>query len=175
MTFTLNLNIYRRQELEVDRLQEQVFSGVFDNIVEFVSETCSRSQASTRDTIPTAVLLTGVNMPDHNKVGVSQFYPVVSDWSVVTDFAFLIGQYLKLFHFLKKVFDQLISKLGSVSSHVSVIGSGKEMGMGFPGLITYDFTMMYKQYLSGNSYGLNGLTLSLPDPITISSQALVQI
>ena len=57
---------------------------------------------------------------------------------------------------------------------MSVIGSGKEMGMGFPGLITYDFTMMYKQYLSGNSYGL-GLTLSLPDPITISSQALVQI
>jgi len=82
-------DILRRQELEVERLQEQVFSGVFDNIVEFVSETCSRSQASTRDTIPTAVLLTGVNMPDHNKV-----------------------------------FDQLISKLGSVSSHVSVIGSG---------------------------------------------------
>ena len=57
--------IIRSQEEEVERLQEQIFSGVFDNIVTFVRES---SGSVTRDTIPTAVLLTGVNMPDHNKV-----------------------------------------------------------------------------------------------------------
>ena len=55
--------IVRRQEQEVERLQEQVFSGVFDNIVQFVRDTVTPG-----DTIPTAALLTGVNMPDHNKV-----------------------------------------------------------------------------------------------------------
>ena len=57
--------IIRSQEGEVERLQEQIFSGVFDNIVTFVRES---SGSVSRDTIPTAVLLTGVNMPDHNKV-----------------------------------------------------------------------------------------------------------
>ena len=57
--------IIRSQEEEVERLQEQIFSGVFDNIVTFVRES---SGSVSRDTIPTAVLLTGVNMPDHNKV-----------------------------------------------------------------------------------------------------------
>ncbi len=57
--------IISSQEAEVERLQEQIFSGVFDNIVTFVRES---SGPVTRDTIPTAVLLTGVNMPDHNKV-----------------------------------------------------------------------------------------------------------
>ena len=37
-----------------------------DNMVQFVRE--SNVAGDTRDTIPTAVLLTGVNMPDHNKV-----------------------------------------------------------------------------------------------------------
>ena len=57
--------IISSQEAEVERLQEQIFSGVFDNIVTFVRES---SGPASRDTIPTAVLLTGVNMPDHNKV-----------------------------------------------------------------------------------------------------------
>ena len=55
--------IVRRQEQEVERLQEQVFSGVWDNIVQFVGDSVTPG-----DTIPTAALLTGVNMPDHNKV-----------------------------------------------------------------------------------------------------------
>ena len=64
--------IIRSQEGEVERLQEQIFSGVFDNIVTLVRES---SGPVTRDTIPTAVLLTGVNMPDHNKVRLSGFDP----------------------------------------------------------------------------------------------------
>ena len=64
--------IIRSQEEEVERLQEQIFSGVFDNIVTFVREI---SGSVTRDTIPTAVLLTGVNMPDHNKVRKVGVYP----------------------------------------------------------------------------------------------------
>ena len=79
-------NIVKTMEAEVDYLSTSMFSDVFDGIVKFVSDS-KKCQPS--DTIPTAALLTGVNMPDHNKV-----------------------------------FNNLISKLGSVTPHVTVLGSG---------------------------------------------------
>ena len=79
-------NIIRKMEAEVDYLSCSMFSEVFDGMVKFVADT-KKSQSS--DTIPTAALLTGVNMPDHNKV-----------------------------------FNNLITKLGSVTPHVTVLGSG---------------------------------------------------
>ena len=48
-------------EETVQELQEEVFTGVFDSMVTFVAG----AAAHTSVTIPTAVLLTGVNMPDH--------------------------------------------------------------------------------------------------------------
>ena len=58
-------DIVKRMETEVDFLRTSMFSDVFEGIVKFVEES---KKSPTRDTIPTAVLLTGVNMPDHNKV-----------------------------------------------------------------------------------------------------------
>ena len=58
-------NIVNKMEAEVDYLTSSMFSEVFDSIVKFVSDS---KKSQSRDTIPTAALLTGVNMPDHNKV-----------------------------------------------------------------------------------------------------------
>jgi len=77
--------ILKEAEEAIDLIQKEVFSGVFESLVQFVDDS---SKLST-DTIPTAVLLTGVNMPDHTKV-----------------------------------FDYLISKLESITPHVSLLGGG---------------------------------------------------
>jgi len=77
--------ILKEAEEAVDQLQKEVFAGVFDSIAQFVVDATNH----TTDTIPTAVLLTGVNMPDHTKV-----------------------------------FSFLISKLESITPHVSLVGPG---------------------------------------------------
>jgi len=77
--------ILKEAEEAVDQLQKEVFAGVFDSIAQFVADATKHSN----DTIPTAVLLTGVNMPDHNKV-----------------------------------FNILISRLESITPHVSLVGPG---------------------------------------------------
>jgi len=77
--------ILKEAEEAVDQLQKEVFAGVFDSIAQFAADATKH----TMDTIPTAVLLTGVNMPDHNKV-----------------------------------FNFLISRLESITPHVSLVGPG---------------------------------------------------
>ena len=82
-------HIVKRMETEVDYLRNSMFSDVFESIVSFVSES-KRSPA--RDTIPTAVLLTGVNMPDHNKV----FTNLISQLASVTPHVTVLGSGLTI-------------------------------------------------------------------------------
>ncbi|XP_023324335.1 uncharacterized protein LOC111698280 [Eurytemora carolleeae] len=57
-------SIVKEMEVRVDNIQKNIFKTVHDSILHFVEA----SEKLTHSTIPTAVLLTGVNMPDHSKV-----------------------------------------------------------------------------------------------------------
>ena len=72
-------------EGRVRALQEEVFTGVFDSLVAHV-EAAGRG-GDALGTIPTAVLLTGVNMPDHT----SLFSLLISKLEVVTPHVCLVG------------------------------------------------------------------------------------
>jgi len=80
--------ILKSAEEAVDLLQKEVFAGVFDSIVQFVVDATKHAT----DTIPTAVLLTGVNMPDHTKV----FSFLISKLEAVTPHVSLVGPGLSL-------------------------------------------------------------------------------
>ena len=92
--------IMKQLEEEVTRIQENVFSEVFDNIVSFVRES-RRSVKS--DTIPTAALLTGVNMPDHNKV----FDQLIDKLSVISSHVAILGPGLNI----KSLVQQIVMEL----------------------------------------------------------------
>lgn len=81
-------DILKNAEEAVDKIQKDVFAGVFDSIVQFAAEATKHAT----DTIPTAVLLTGVNMPDHTKV----FSFLISKLDVVTPHVSLAGPGLSL-------------------------------------------------------------------------------
>jgi len=81
-------SILKEAEKAVDSLQKEVFAGVFDSIVQFVLDATKHAS----DTIPTAVLLTGVNMPDHTKV----FSFLISKLEIVTPHVSLVGPGLSL-------------------------------------------------------------------------------
>eukprot|EP00090_Calanus_glacialis_P002442 TRINITY_DN11829_c0_g1_i1.p1 TRINITY_DN11829_c0_g1~~TRINITY_DN11829_c0_g1_i1.p1 ORF type:complete len:789 (-),score=311.69 TRINITY_DN11829_c0_g1_i1:504-2840(-) len=80
--------ILKEAEEAVDLLQKEVFAGVFDSIVQFAVDATKHAS----DTIPTAVLLTGVNMPDHTKV----FSFLISKLEAVTPHVSLVGPGLAL-------------------------------------------------------------------------------
>eukprot|EP00092_Neocalanus_flemingeri_P035311 GFUD01038420.1.p1 GENE.GFUD01038420.1~~GFUD01038420.1.p1 ORF type:complete len:566 (-),score=167.74 GFUD01038420.1:720-2417(-) len=81
-------DILKEAEQAVDLLQKEVFAGVFDSIVQFVTDATKHAS----DPIPTAVLLTGVNMPDHTKV----FSFLISKLEAVTPHVSLVGPGLSL-------------------------------------------------------------------------------
>jgi len=63
----VHTNLLQVVEEKVDTIQDTIFQGVYDSLVNFVSNSQKMRENSVR-AIPTAVLLTGVNMPDHNKI-----------------------------------------------------------------------------------------------------------
>jgi len=75
----------------VTSLQSSMYSSVFTSLVQFVGDTSRGGDGTSRgdSAIPTAALMTGVNMPDHDSV-----------------------------------FALLVEKLGGVTKHISLLGSG---------------------------------------------------
>lgn len=75
----------------VTSLQGSMYSSVFTSLVQFVRDTSRGVDGTSRgdSAIPTAALMTGVNMPDHDSV-----------------------------------FALLVNKLGDVTKHISLLGSG---------------------------------------------------
>lgn len=91
------------QEVEhtVNNLQEEVFTSVFDSMVSYVREAGRYTDCN----IPTAVLLTGVNMPDH----VSLFSLLLSKLSNVSSHVSLISPGLTLRSLVTQVVTDLVS------------------------------------------------------------------
>lgn len=93
--------IMEEVEDTVKNLQEEVFTSVFDSMVSYVREAVRYTDCN----IPTAVLLTGVNMPDH----ISLFSLLLSKLSNVSPHVSLISPGLALRSLVTQVVTDLVS------------------------------------------------------------------